>query len=195
MRKILIYICVVLFLFMVGCNNPTPEVPGGNIGGGEENKGDEENNNNDETIKEDKYDIIHSTLLLLDLEKEYIELLNTSATKLSKETKVYKLVGEEKKEATFDDLYCGMNNIFVKTKNDLEVLEILIDNEPIFNRMRVAIRNSIANISDINTLYHDSVTIYFQSDTIIKTYDGKESINVKAKQTLNFFVKDNQIVF
>lgn len=199
MKKFLIIICFLLLLFIAGCTQPQPN-PGedpGQIGDGETDKDDEKEDEKEEEDKpkEDTYQTIHTSLLLLDLNNNYIELLNSSATKLTENTKIYKLVEKEKEEASFDDLYIGMDNIYVKTKNETEVLEILIDNEPVFNRMRVAIRNTITNISDINTLYHDNVSLYVQSETIIKTYDGKESVKIKANTSLNFFVKDGKIVF
>ena len=67
-----------------------------------------------------------------------------------------------------------MNNLYVKTNGDI-VEMILIDNEPVFNRVRVAIRKTLTNISDKSTLYHDSITIELYADTKIKTYDGSES--------------------
>ena len=124
-----------------------------------------------------------------------MELLNLSATKLTENTNIKKIVNGEIIEAGYDDLYIGMNNLYVKTKNNEIVEEILIDNEPIFNRMRVAIRKTITNISDINTLYHDSVSIYVSSNTKIKTYDGTQECEVRANTTLTFFVNDNRIVF
>jgi len=190
MKKILIILFIINLLFIVGCTpTPTPQ-PGGNPG-----EGDNPGENNPDEEEKDTYQTAHTTLLLLDIENNYVELLNVCATKLTSETKIYKLINNKKEFASYDDLYIGMDNIYVKTKNETEVLEILIDDEPIFNRMRVAIRNTITNISDINTLYHDTVTIYFQSPTVIKTYDGKERINVNSNTTLTFMAKNNKIGF
>ena len=87
-----------------------------------------------------------------------------------------------------------MNNLYVRTNNDV-VEEILIDNEAVFNRMRVAIRKTISNISDSSTLYHDSVTINLTSSTKIRTFDGEESWDVPENTSLDFTVSDNKITF
>lgn len=136
----------------------------------------------------------NKTLLLLDYKNNYIELLDCSATKLTEDTVIRKLEGTEVKEASYSDLYIGMNNLYVKTNNDV-VEEILIDNEAVFNRMRVAIRKTISNISDSSTLYHDSVTINLTSSTKIRTFDGEESWDVPENTSLEFTVSDSKITF
>ena len=135
-----------------------------------------------------------TTLLLLDTKNNYIELLDTPATKLTEDTVIKKLVGDKLEDASYSDLYIGMNNLYVKTNGDV-VEMILIDNEPVFNRVRVAIRKTLTNISDKSTLYHDSITIELYADTNIKTYDGSESYKVGANQSIEFFVNDNKISF
>ena len=72
---------------------------------------------------------------------------------------------------------------------------IFIDNEAVFNRMRVAIRKTISNISDSSTLYHDSVTINLTSSTKIRTFDGEESWDVPENTSLEFTVSDSKITF
>lgn len=197
MKKILIYICILLLVLLVGCKNPDQDVnkPGKDDDDIIIDDGDGDKDQDDDTIVEDTYQVKPTTLLLFDEENNYVELLNLSATKLTENTKIKKIVNGEIIEAGYDDLYIGMNNLYVKTKNNEIVEEIVIDNEPIFNRMRVAIRNTITNISDINTLYHDSVSIYVSSNTKIKTYDGTQECEVRANTTLTFFVNDNRIVF
>lgn len=197
MKKILIYICILLLVLLVGCKNPDQDVnkPGKDDDDIIIDDGDGAKDQDDDTIVEDTYQVKPTTLLLFDEENNYVELLNLSATKLTENTKIKKIVDGEIIEAGYDDLYIGMNNLYVKTKNNEIVEEIVIDNEPIFNRMRVAIRKTITNISDINTLYHDSVSIYVPSNTKIKTYDGTQECEVRANTTLTFFVNDNRIVF
>lgn len=201
MKKFFVFLSLLLCLFLVACQTPSNNQNNNNNNNNQnidnnDNKNEEEDNKQEEEEnKEDTYQILSSTLLLLDIKNNYIEFLNSSATKLTENTKVYKLVGETKQEATLDDLYIGMNNLYIKTKNEEIVEEILIDNEPIFDRIRVAIRKTISNISDINTMYHDSVTIQIYSPTTIKSYDGKEEYKVNANSTLTFFEKDGNIVF
>ena len=124
-----------------------------------------------------------------------MELLNSQATKLTENTKVLKLINNQKQEASYDDLMIGMNNIYIRSKNNEIIEEILIDGEPIFSRIRVAIRNTITNISDINTLYHDNVTVLVNSDTTIDTYDGSQTFDVKANTTLTFTTNGKDVCF
>ncbi len=196
MKKYLIILIILMMILFVGCTTPNDndddddqnpdnnqiQTPGG----------DTENPDDD---NKDTYQKTSGTLLLLDIENNYIEISNCSATKLTENTKIYKLINEEVKEAGYEDLMIGMNNIYVKSKNNSEIEQILIDNEPIFSRMRVAIRKTITNISDINTLYHDNVEIAFYSATTIKSFDGKEIYNVKANTTLNFESNGKEICF
>ena len=134
-----------------------------------------------------------TTLLLLDTKNNYIELSDHTATKLTKDTVIKKLVGTNVVEASYSDLYIGMNNLYIKTNGDI-VEQILIDNDPVFNRMRVAIRKSIANISDKSTLYHDTFNIELTSSTTIKVYDGTKDWKI-APSSLEFSVIDNKIAF
>ena len=179
MRKYLFILIFIFGLLLVGCTTPDNN---DNNNNNNNNVGGEENGN--ENKEEDSYQYLNTTLLLFDEQKNYIELLNSSATAITNDTKIYKLVNNQKQETTFDELMIGMNNLYVKTKNEKTVEEIIIDGEPIFSRMRVAIRKTISNISDINTLYHDEVEIYVTSATVVKTYDGKEEYPVNANTTL-----------
>ena len=110
-------------------------------------------------------------------------------------TKVRPVLLDLTKEASFDELMIGMNNIYIRSKNNQIIEEILIDGEPIFSRIRVAIRNTITNISDINTLYHDSVTVLINSNTTVETYDGTQKYDVKANTTLTFTTNGKDICF
>ncbi len=199
MKKYLILLILIFGLILCGCNNPSDD---GKKEDDIENNDEEnkENNNEEEVIKpeEDTYQYKNTTLLLIDKENNYIELLGLSATKLTENTKIYKLESNNKNnkiECSFEDLMIGMNNLYVKTKNDEIVEEIIIDGEPVFSRMRVAIRNTITNISDINTLYHDTVDIYVAAATTIQTYDGKQIFPVKANTTINIKTNGEKINF
>ena len=134
-----------------------------------------------------------TTLLLLDTKTNRIELLNTSATKLTEDTVIKKFVNGEVVEASLSDLYIGMNNLYVKTNGDV-IETILIDNEPIFNRLRVAIRKSLSNLGK-SGLYHDTVIVEFSSDTKIKTFDGEKEWKVSSGDSIEFYVNNNEITF
>lgn len=133
------------------------------------------------------YQYKYTTLLLFDEEKNYMELLNVAGTTLTPDTKIYKLVNEEKQETTFADLIVGMNNLYVKTKNNQTIEEIVIDGEPQFSKIRVAIRQYIGNISDMNTLYHDEVDIYLTEDTTVQTFDGRKEYNLKGNTNIKIY--------
>lgn len=188
MKKFLIYLCLILLVFVGGC--------------GTKDKGDAvepidpiiPDNPVDPDDGEDRYGYQHTKLLMCDTKTQHIELENVSADTLTENTKILKIVNGEVVDGSYDDLYLGMENIYVKTKNNKYIEQILVDGEPVFNNIRVAIRNSINDISDDKTLYHDSVTIQTILPTIIKTYDGKNAYKAKSHVYLTFTVKDNNII-
>lgn len=141
-----------------------------------------------------KEQIIKSKLLLIDTENNYIELLDCNKTQLSKNVQIKKYLNNQLQAASIEDLMIGMDNLYVKSVGE-EITQILIDGNPIFNRIRVAIRNSINNIADNATLYHDQITIKVNKATSIRTYDGSASYNINAGSTINFYCKNNSISF
>ena len=134
MKKYLILLILIFGLILCGCNNPSDD---GKKDDDIENNDEEnkENNNEEEVIKpeEDTYQYKNTTLLLIDKENNYIELLGLSATKLTENTKIYKLESNNKNnkiECSFEDLMIGMNNLYVKTKNDeIETKSSVIDED------------------------------------------------------------------
>lgn len=174
MKKYFTYILMLIFLVvLVGCGGKKPIDP------------EEPSENPDETPLEGEYLHTPSEVLLLDEQNSYIELLNVKATKLTENTKVYKIVDGNVVDASLDDLFIGMENIFVRYIND-EIDQILIDGDPIFPKIRVAIRNSITNISDESTIFHDFVTIHFPFETKIKAYDGSFEEIIPAGSIIKF---------
>mgnify|MGYP003304019956 CR=1 FL=1 len=184
MKKVLfIFLFIFLIVFSIGCK--TTDV--------DDNNSNNLNNNNNQNEEKDLNTYSHTKLLLLDKEKKYIELLGCEATQLSDDVSVKKIVGEDVVDASIDDLYIGMDNLYVQIYDNKKIDKILIDKDPIFPRIRVAIRKTISNISDINTLYHDSVTLHIPSNTTIETYDKTNSFIVDDNTTVTFNVKDNYI--
>ncbi len=196
MKKFLMIFLLIFVLFISACTTPDDSKNDDDIVdvGGSGNQDDNDDESNKEEV-EDTYQYTHCTLLLFDQKNNYMELLNSQATKLTENTKVLKLINNQKQEASYDDLMIGMNNIYIRSKNNEIIEEILIDGEPIFSRIRVAIRNTITNISDINTLYHDNVTVLVNSDTTIDTYDGSQTFDVKANTTLTFTTNGKDVCF
>lgn len=182
MKKILQLLLVVALIFCcVGCKEEQEE---------------DKPNTPPEPIPEQpvKEQIIKSKLLLIDTENNYIELLDCNKTQLSKNVQIKKYLNNQLQEASIEDLMIGMDNLYVKSVGE-EITQILIDGSPIFNRIRVAIRNSISNIADNATLFHDQITIKVNKATSIRTYDGSASYNINAGSTINFYCKNNSISF
>lgn len=182
MKKFSHIILLFLLIFcLMGCNDvpdtpDTPTIP------------------NTPCVPEEPNEMIaHTKLLLLDQENNYIELLNCEATTISKNTKISRYVNEKLVDAGLDDLMIGMDNLYVKSKGK-EILHLIIDNECAFNRIRVGIRKSINNIADINTLYHDTITILINSDTTLRTYDNSKVFSIKQGTSLTFSNQNKKIV-
>lgn len=134
----------------------------------------------------DQYEYIHTKLYLLDDDRNYIELKGCSTNIINKNCEVYKKIGEDIEKASFEDLYSGMENIYVKYSVKLGVTKILIDGEPVFPRIRVAIRNSINNISDNKTLYHDYITIFFEEETYMTDSVGEKIFTIPRQTEVKF---------
>ncbi len=183
MKKWLISLVIILsIVFMYGCDGET-EKPPKPIDGGTE-----------EPIVDDKYYDYATEVLLIDDKNNYIELLNCPITEISEDVKVFKLNNETLENSSIDKLLIGMNNVYVRAKNN-KIEQIIIDGDPVFSRIRVAIRNSIANIADINTLYHTSITIRIPDATVIKTYDGKTKYETTANTTLTFTTDGEKVCY
>lgn len=182
MKKI-IQLILIFFLTvaLVGCVKEKPQDPS-------------EWNEPPKPNPEEPNDVIARTkLLLLDKENNYIELLNCEATQITMDTKIYKYINEQKEVASLDDLLIGMDNLYVKAKG--KIVKELIIGESAFNRIRVGIRKSIANIADISTLYHDSITITVNSDTTLRKYDNSGSLKIKGGTSITFTYANNYIRF
>lgn len=182
MKKI-IQLILILFLAvaLVGCVKEKPKDPS-------------EWNEPSKPNPEEPNDVIARTkLLLLDKENNYIELLNCEATQITMDTKIYKYINEQKEVASLDDLLIGMDNLYVKAKG--KIVKELIIGESAFNRIRVGIRKSIANIADISTLYHDSITITVNSDTTLRKYDNSGLLKIKGGTPITFTYANNYIRF
>ena len=133
------------------------------------------------------YEYIHTKLYLLDVVNNYIELKDCPTTTINERCQIYKKIGENLEEASFDDLYSGMENIYVKYDKNGGIYKILIDGEPVFPRIRVAIRKSIDNISDNKTLYHDKITIFFEEETTITDFTGKKIVTIPRQTEVPFY--------
>ena len=70
---------------------------------------------------------------------------------------------------------CNLWKKSLKERYDEENVDtILIDQNPLFSDIRVAIRSDIKNINDDNSLYHESVTLELTDEVKVRTFDGLE---------------------
>lgn len=146
-------------------------------------------------IKIAEYKYVKTKILSIDRGRNYIELLNVSQTKLTKDTQYIHKIGDKIKSASLNDLYIGSENIYVQVKNGSdEVRKILIDEETGFSNIRVAIRKNINDIADDNTLYHDTVDFQVYSDTTIKTFDNEKSVRVNLNSILKVSTSNSKII-
>lgn len=129
----------------------------------------QDNNINKECIK--------TELLVLDKSNNYIELEDCPTTNYNNlNIKIIENDGSIR-TGNIDDLYIGMENIYVEY-NDEFIETILIDKNPLFSDIRVAIRNDIKNINNIEGLYHETVELNIKDNSYLKTFDGKEKYDL-----------------
>ena len=158
-----------------------------------ENKPTNPNPTISDNPSETEENIIHTEVLLIDEENHYMELLNCPTTSFDDSIEILLLQNNNIVYGTLNDLLIGMNNVYVQY-DKTNIKKILIDNEPVFNTIRVAIRNSIADIANINNLYHDEITILCPFSIEMMTFDGLEKYQIPDHSTLKFEIKDGNIV-
>src|SRR5690554_1891145 len=134
-----------------------------------------------------------SKILSIDEENNYIEFLNVPFTEYTSDTEFIQIIEDELYDISIEDLYVGMENIYVAIDFEADIIErVIVDGEPGFANIRVAIRRSIDDIADESTLYHDSVSLTLNSNTVIHTFDGEESMIITGG-TLNITVSNNKL--
>ena len=142
-----------------------------------------------------EYQYSQTKILLIDKAEKKLELLNCSSTSYNPDTKVLKKIGNEIITGSLNDLYVGMENIYVQVDNDTNIInQILIDGEAGFSNIRVAIRKSIDDISKEETLYHDFVTFKLNAPTVIKTFDGDKSVSLPSNSEIKITVVNQRMV-
>lgn len=149
-----------LLIFLVGCQG-TPN-----------------NKNNNSNVP----DYVSGEILTIDTMLSKLQIKNQGEYQYTAKTKVLQVIGENIVAKSLDDIFVGMENaIFYLDDDDNGKLSlIIIDGTISYSKVRVAIRNSINNIADDSTLYHDSVSFVPNEDILVKIYDNTKSIEVKA---------------
>ncbi len=128
----------------------------------------------------------HTKILTIDRTRNYIELLGVEITKITNQTEILKLKEGLTSPGSLNDLYIGMENIYVKySDKDDYIKTILIDGDLGFKNIRVGIRRSIVDISIDETKYHYSIDLELYSDTEIKTFDNSNTAVVSGDITID----------
>jgi SpoIID/LytB domain protein len=141
-----------------------------------------------------EYLYYHTKILSLDRFRTTIELLGVPYRTFSFETQIRRYKNGEYFTATVNDLYIGMENIYVRVNPETQTIDrILIDGETGFSNIRVAIRNSISDISQPATLYHDEVRFYLNGNTTLRTYDHVEQVSLGANTLVTMTVSSGRI--
>ncbi|HHU55588.1 MAG TPA: SpoIID/LytB domain-containing protein [Acholeplasmataceae bacterium] len=138
---------------------------------------------------EDEIKYYHTKILTIDEENKTIEFLNVPYTKYTDNTKFYQLtLGKELIPITIDDLYIGLENIYVAGNQKTKEIEVvLLDVKVAFTNIRVAIRNNINDIANDATLYHDEIRFSTISNVRIQTFDCTTKLGLPGN--LNFRIK------
>lgn len=150
----------------------------------EDPKDNEEDNNED--IDFNDYNFLQSKILKINREGKELELLDYGTLNLTDNIKIVQYLDGEIKSISLENLYIGMSNIHLQIhKETNEVRAILLDGEIFFRNIRVAIRNTIDDISNPQTLYHDKVELSLKNAYKIKTFDNKfDTTKTNGKLTI-----------
>ncbi len=140
------------------------------------------------------YVYYHTKILMIDYTNKNIELLNVSATKYDSQTTITQHVNGTTKSLSINDLYLGMENVYVKIDTEANVISsIVVDGEIGFSNIRVGIRKSINDISIDSTLYHDSLSFRILENMNLQTFDGQEIIAISEASNLTFTYVNGKI--
>lgn len=122
------------------------------------------------------YEYYHTKVLSFDTGKNYMELLDVPVTSYDEDLIVERLIDGKIEYGSIEDLYLGMENIYVRINQKTQMIEkFLIEGEVGFSNIRVGIRQNIGDISDEYTLFHDLIKFDTSSKTLLKTFDNVTS--------------------
>ncbi len=147
------------------------------------------------TVIYQAFQYFDSKVLSIDTINKKIELLGCPATTYDAATKFIKTTGDVFFPVTVNDLYLGMENVYVQVDSESKTIaSILIDGEKGFANIRVGIRRSIGDISVDETLYHDTVTFTLLEDMRMQTFDGLANFQLLAGTQMEMTVSGSNMV-
>ena len=149
-----------------------------------------------EVVLDRVYLYYKTKILSIDSVNKNIELLNVPTTKYNDKTLFYLYKENEGlTKISVDDLYIGLENIYVQVnKKDNVITKVMIDKEIGFSNIRVAIRNSIDDISIESTLYHSSISLMFMGSTTLQTFDDSHRFNLSEYSQVTITIVKGEIV-
>lgn len=140
------------------------------------------------------YEYYHTKVLSLDIENMILELLDVPITKFDEHLVIEKLSSGTITKGTLNELYLGMENIYVRVNKKTNLIEkLLIEGDVGFSNIRVGIRNNIGDISDDYTLFHDVIKFNTSSTTLFKTFDNEISKKIASGKQVEIEVFDEKI--
>jgi stage II sporulation protein D len=185
-RKLKMFLFVVILVLLAGCSQ-TKDKPI------DDKQPDVKQPDVEQPEKDIKY--VQGEILTNDAMFSRIQVLNHGELKYSVKTKVLQVMNDTVEVKSIKDLYVGMDNaiFFLDQDDETKISMVVIDGNIVYNKVRVAIRNSIADISDAKTLYHDEITIKPNSDVVIKTYDNEIRHEVSSVESIQFSIEGGLI--
>ncbi len=146
-----------------------------------------------EVVLEGSYNYYKTKILSIDEQNNKIELLNVPYTNYTNNTKFLKY-DNILTQVSIEEFYIGLENIYVQVDQSNNIItKVMMDKEIGFNNIRVAIRKSINDIADVSSLYHDSITLRLNANTVLQTYDNENRINLNSGAVINIKINNNQI--
>lgn len=126
-------------------------------------------------VESTTYMYYHTKILSIDEENKTMELLNVPYTSYDDNTEIFQYLNQDLIPISLENLYIGLENVYVKVnKKTGKILKLMLDGEMGFANIRVAIRNSINDIADESTLYHNSINLFVSNGSLVQTYDGEK---------------------
>ncbi|HOI46271.1 MAG TPA: SpoIID/LytB domain-containing protein [Bacilli bacterium] len=136
----------------------------------------------------------HTKILSIHSATRRMELEDVPYQQYTEDTVFLKRVGTNVVPMSSTSLYIGLDNVYVEVDPQLNVItKVIMDQEIGFSNIRVAIRKSIDDISQLATLYHDSVELYPRQVSTMKIYDGSLQVSIPANSTIQIDYVDGKI--
>lgn len=138
-------------------------------------------------------DILYEKVMVKDAVNGTVELERSGVIQLAAEVVIEQKLGERVVPRTLQEVMVGADNVETKLNENGEISHMTIIGETERDTMRIGIRSSIADISDMTQLNHSSITLLSATPFRIVDKIGGSSVTAAANQAVSITVSTGVI--